>query len=218
MNMPKEAGSGSSYAATRKKIDIYRNLLDQKQQREQQCEFTTTESTSPAPNSPEAALEHATNKLHLLADLIEAHFVDSNTYLKFPASCKTMADRCEELQKKAIRLARTLANENYILNKNSHYWVNANVKFQHLFNTLVRLKSFHLVTSYGEDWSDIIRPVARDAANAYTQHYQMVCSQFHTEEDEAEAESQMRYVSITGSNAYAELMARQQKNTQAEAM
>ena len=210
MHRPKQHNGLSSFAATRKKIDVYRDLLAQKQQRHQRRGTKLPASKVRAPGSPESALEYATEKLHLLADLVEAHFIDSESYLQNSGTCHTLANRCEELQRKAISLARTLAQENTLLNKNTHYWVNANVKFQHLYNTLIRLKSFDLCTSYGEAWSDIIRPIAREAANAYTQHYQLVCGHPQTE-DEFDAETQMRYKSITGSNAYAALMEMHQK-------
>jgi len=101
--------------------------------------------------NPEQALIQAIENLHLLADLIEAHFVNhEHSHLQ------------QRTMKKARQLAELYARErdkqtmNYVLD----------VQFEELARNLMTLKQCNLITEAGKPWSDIMRKPVRAAALA----------------------------------------------------
>jgi len=95
------------------------------------------------------ALQIACEELEILADLLEAYFIEK---------------REEKLQQQAIRLARSLANKICRNNYNRKMTYPFDIEFEKLSRVLLTLKKCRLKTDTGLLWTDIMRPSARTVA------------------------------------------------------
>lgn len=109
------------------------------------------------PVDPANALSLAVENLHLLADLLEAHYI-SHAHSR--------------LQRRAMKQARQLADLYASqLGKPSLNYV-LDVHFEILARDLMSLKQCNLITEAGNSWCDIMRMPVRTAALAIKSYQQ----------------------------------------------
>lgn len=101
--------------------------------------------------SRQEALLIATEELEILADLLEAYFVE---------------DQDEHMQRQAILLCRRLADKmiKHNARRSAHFAID--IDFEQLSRTLLTLKQHKLKTDRGSLWADIMRPSARTVGMA----------------------------------------------------
>lgn len=130
--------------------------------------------------STEDALQIAGEELALLADLCEAHFSEMHA----------------ELQRDAIDIARTLAEE--ISQKVDEHAFNQllNIEFDKLGRIMLDLKRLKLKTDNGSDWAAIMRPSVK-AISAALQKYNRLYEIRRREKESEDAMKQPERLNIT---------------------